>query len=64
MPHWHSLLSSKYQKLKPELKVLLTLEDDSQSKSADNQPLGVDNNQAAASKQKGLNEKLNKASLT
>ncbi|KXJ28809.1 centrosomal protein of 120 kDa [Exaiptasia diaphana] len=54
VPHWYPLLSSKYQKLKPELKVLLSLEEDSQSKEADNQPFGADNTKAAASKQKDL----------
>lgn len=27
---WHSLLSTKYQRLKPELKLMLSLEDDTQ----------------------------------
>ena len=35
---WHSLLSTKYQRLKPELKLMLSLEDDTQSKPAESQP--------------------------
>ena len=34
---WHSLLSTKYQRLKPEVKLMLSLEDDSQTKSAESQ---------------------------
>ena len=28
---WHSLLSTKYQRMKPELKLMLSLEDDTQT---------------------------------
>lgn len=34
---WHSLLSTKYQRLKPEVKLMLSLEDDSQSKPTESQ---------------------------
>ncbi|RMX45248.1 hypothetical protein pdam_00000823 [Pocillopora damicornis] len=42
---WYSLLSTKYQRMKPELKLMLSLEDDTQSKQTEQQSQQEDERQ-------------------